>query len=360
MRKKTPKKKIFLIILLSAVALLAVGWGVLSVIVYNENFNQRFESYEPLMLRVEDFTGLERTAYDFASDRGQTLRGYMYRWGDEQRGIIVIAHGFGAGHNAYMDCADFFARRGFYVFAYDATGNDESEGAGVGGVPQGPADLDHAISFVENSGYFPDLPIALFGHSWGGYSVCSVLAWHPEVKAVIACSGCNASVDLFEAGGKQQAGDVIYTMTPYIRLYERIRYGKYAAGTAMDGFAASGAAVLIVHSADDGVVPIEYGLDLFYETYRNDPRFTFMRYEDKGHNDIFRDTAYLDELNAGFAEWLKTLAYDFAAAENEERFRTEKAAYIHDHLDRARWSHMLDAEMFDAFLEFYEAHVTDL
>ena len=58
-----------------------------------------------------------------------------------------------------MDCANYFAQHGYYVFAYDATGNDDSEGEGVGGFPQGVVDLDHAISFVEKSGNFPDLPI---------------------------------------------------------------------------------------------------------------------------------------------------------------------------------------------------------
>ncbi|WP_029409348.1 alpha/beta hydrolase, partial [Treponema pedis] len=110
---------------------------------------------------VEDFEGLQRTKYEFSSDKGQMLTGYMYSAGDNQCGIIVIAHGFGGGgHNSYMDCANYFARHGYYVFAYDATGNDESEGAGVGGIPQGVIDLDYAISFLEKSGKFPALPIS--------------------------------------------------------------------------------------------------------------------------------------------------------------------------------------------------------
>ena len=113
-----------------------MGWGIFSVSIYDENFNVRLESYEPVMFRVEDFDGLRRDRYEFTSDKGQKLVGYMYSAGEDQRGIIVIAHGFGAGHNSYMDCADYFAKHGYYVFGYDATGNDESEGEGVGGVPQ--------------------------------------------------------------------------------------------------------------------------------------------------------------------------------------------------------------------------------
>ena len=357
MKKKISIKKIILIILGCVLALSLAGWWALSVMIYNETTNRRFESYEPYMLRVEGFEGLERTAYEFPSDKGQMLKGYLYSAGEEPRGIIIIAHGFGGGHNSYMDCANYFAQHGYDVFAYDATGNDESEGDGVGGFPQGAVDLNHAITFVEESGNFPDLPIGLFGHSWGGYSVCSVLTYHPEVKAVIECSGCNASSDLFEAGGKHQAGDVIYTMMPFVKLHELVKYGKYASNTAMDGFNNSDADVMIVHSADDDVVPIEYGLDRFQEKYKDDPRFTFLRFEDRGHNHIFNDNTYTDEFNAAFDKWCETLDYDYQASENKERFAKDKADYIHQHLDRDRWSHRLDEELFGQFLAFYDKNV---
>lgn len=356
--KKSKLGKILLIVFASILTLLIAGWWALSVMLYDQNINQRFDSYEPLLLRLEDFEGLNRTSYTFTSDKGQKLQGYLYSAGENQRGIIVIAHGFGGGgHNSYMDCADFFAKNGYYVFAYDATGCDESEGEGVGGFPQGAVDLDHAITFVEESGNFPDLPIGLFGHSWGGYSVCSVLTYHPEVKAVIECSGCNASADLFEAGGKHEAGDGIYTMMPFVKLHEWVKYGQYATNNAMQGFAASDAKVMIVHSADDDVVPIEYGYDAFYQKYKDDTRFTFLRFEDKGHNYIYNDRTYINEFNAEFDKWKETLDYDDQAAENKDRFAKDKADYIHQHLDRGRWSHSLDESLFAKFLAFYDSNV---
>ena len=351
------KIRIAIIVLSVFMVLIVSGWWAFCVKMYDENFNIRAESYEPLMLHAEDFKGLECTEYSFPSDKGQMLAGYLYTNGDNQRGIVIIAHGFGGGgHNSYMDVADYFAKNGYYVFAYDATAMDKSEGEGLGGVPQGVIDLDHAISFVESNDDIPDLPIVLFGHSWGGYCVSAVLTYHPEVKAVIECSGFNSSPDMFESGGKSQAGDVIYAMTPFIRLHEQIRYGKYAANTATDGFDSTDAAVMIVHSADDDVIGIEYGLDKYYERYKDDPRFTFIRFEDRGHNEIFNDpdNTYKDEFNAGFGPWTKTLDYDYTAEENKERFAEDKADYITENLDRERWSHRLDEGLFARFLEFYE------
>ena len=357
MKKSKSVKKIILIIIICIVLLLIGGWWALSVSIYNQNFNRRFESDETLMLHVEDFDGLQCTEYTFPSDKGQQLAGYLYSTDTEPHGIVVIAHGLGAGHNSYMDCAYYFAQNGYDVFAYDATGNDKSEGDGVGCIPQGVADLDHAISFVEDSGNFPDLPIVLFGHSWGGYSVCNVLTYHPEVKAVIECAGCNRSSDLFEAGGKDQAGNVIYTMMPFIRLHEYLHYGRYASNTAMDGFAASDAAVMAVHSTDDGVVPIEYGFDKYYAKYKDDPRFTFVKLENKGHNYLFHDQTYINALQTEFDNWRESLSYDRTAAENKARYREDRAEFYRTHLDREKWTDSLDKDMFAEFVEFYDANI---
>ena len=360
MKKKRSKKKIVLLTLLIVILLIIAGWWAFCVKMYNENFDVSANSYEPLMLRVEDFEGLECTEYSFPSDKGQKLAGYLYSSGEEQHGIVIISHGFGGGgHNSYMDVADYFAKNGYYVFAYDATAMDKSEGEGLGGVPQGVIDLDHAISFVESESDIPDLPIVLFGHSWGGYCVSAVLTFHPEIKAVIECSGFDRSSDMFESGGKSQAGSVIYTMTPFIRIHEYFKYGKYAKNTAMDGFDATDANIMIVHSADDDVIGIEYGLDKYYEKYKDNSRFTFIRFEDRGHNEVFNDpnNTYKDDFDAKLDSWIETLDYDYKAEENKERFSKDKADYITENLDHEKWSRRLDEDLFAKFLEFYEQSI---
>lgn len=354
------KGRIALIILCAVIVVLVAGiWG-LSVMIYNDNFDKRFESYEPLMFQVADFDGLQRRQYQFPSDQGQMLTGYMYSAGSGQRGIVVMAHGFGGGgHNSYMDCANYFAQNGYYVFAYDATGNDESEGSSVGGLPQGVIDLEYAISFVKQNEDFAGLPIVLFGHSWGGYSVCSVLTYHPDVKAVISCSGFNRSSDMFESEGKKMVGDGIYLMLPFVKVHEVMKYGDYASNTAMDGFTASDAAVMVVHSADDETVPMEYGYDIYYEAYKDDPRFSFIPLEENGHNYVYCDTGYIDQFNAGFDAWLETLDYDHQAEENSGRFIADKADYIQQNLDRQQWSDMLDGELFAQFVKFFDENLAD-
>lgn len=354
---KKSKKKIILTVIALVIVLIVGAFGLFSASIYDQNINQRYESYKPLMLKVEDFEGLEATAYKFPSDKGQILVGDMYKAGDKQKGIIIFAHGFGdGGYNSYLDSINYFAQNGYYVFAYDATANDESQGEWVGGFPQGAIDLDYAISFVEDSGNFPNLPIGLFGHSWGAYSVSSVLSYHPEIKAVIACCGANKSSDYFEAVGKKEAGDFIYTMMPFVKLHERIKFGKYATNTAIDGFESSNAKVLIAHSEDDQIVPIYYGYNLFFEKYKDNPRFTFMHFEDRGHDNFFVDpnNTYKVELAQIIEKWAETLSYDFKTEENKEKFAKDKADFIEANLDRQSWANTLDLQLFERFLDFYD------
>ena len=266
---KKKAKRIIIIVIASLMAAVFVIMPAISLLIYNSVFGGRFMTAPSMFSSVDDFPGLKRERYTVISNEGQKLAAYHYfREGQEVKGIVIMSHGFGGGgHNGYMHCADFLTKNGYYVFAYDVTGNDASEGEGTNGTPQGVIDLDYAISFVEESGNFPDLPIGLIGHSWGAYSVSNVLTFHPEVKAVIECCGFNRSSDMFESGGISQAGSLIYAMTPCVRIYEMFKFGKYATNTAMDAFDATDAHIMCVHSEDDDVILIGYGYDKYYENW---------------------------------------------------------------------------------------------
>lgn len=288
---KTGKKSKKLILIIIAVILAVFFLALLpaaSVFTYNSVFGLRYQTDEKDMLYLDDFPGLVMERKEFTSNEGQKLAGYFYsREGLMPKGVVIMAHGIGGGgHNPYMISANYFTENGYYVFAYDATGNDNSEGSSVRGLPQGVIDLDHAITYVEQNEIFAGLPVFLFGHSWGGYCVTSVLNEHPEVTAVCSVSGFNESLDLIQAQGKQMIGPAIYLMLPYLNLYEKIKFGKYSSQTGMDGFADSEAAVMIAHSTDDNTVPIQYGYDIYYDKYSADSDFEFAKYDDMGHNNL--------------------------------------------------------------------------
>jgi len=349
----TRKRKIIVtVIVVLMVLLLIVPFG-LSAMIYEDNFGDRYETYAPMARSLDEFDGLNVKRYTFSSDQGQKLVGYKYyKTLENTKGVVVISHGLGGGgHNSYMDVADFFTSNGYVVFAYDATGNDESEGSSVKGLPQGLIDLNYAIQFVKQTSDFEGLPIMLFGHSWGGYSVGSVLNLQPDVKAVVMVAGFNNSMDIIEEEGRRIAGDGIDALLPYISLYEKVKFGKYSSYNCISGFENTDTGVMIIHSTDDVMISQEKSFDVFYEIYKNDPRFNFVKYDDRGHDSVYysvKSREYKDEFNKGFDEYLNSL--------DEEFTEKIKESYLNDNLDK-KSLYDLDLELMNKIVEFYDSYV---
>lgn len=339
-------KKIILILIALLAVFVVLPFGI-AIYLYRDSFGGRFETYEPYALRPEDFPGLQRERHLFASNLGQILTGYFYTHENvDFRGAVVMAHGFGAGgHTGYMDAANYFAKNGYLVFAYDATGNDESEGDSVRGFPQQVIDLDYAIREVQARE--PKLPIVLFGHSWGGYTVANELNLHPEVRAIIALSGFNNSLELLESEGKKMVGKLTKILMPYVGFLEKRRFGEYSTNSAISGFEHSDAAIMIIGSEIDESVPNSYGYDKYFEKYADSPRFRFIKYKDRRHNQIY----YSDEAREKIHVFEEAMKAHFG---DQTPSPTEKAEYVREHLDREAWANCIDEELFKEMLTFYD------
>lgn len=353
---KKPLKIILIslgVLLILAVVAILILIKPISVSIYNDNFGKRFTISEPWAWSIEDFDGLLREKYDFESDKGQMLTGYKYYREDaEVKGMVVLAHGFGGGgHRSYMNIADYFASNGYWVFAYDATGNDESEGDAVGGLPQGIIDLDYALRFVKSE--FEGLPIVLWGHSWGGYSVGSVTKLHPDVKAAVIVSGFNESLDMLETEGRNIVGNVINIVLPILEKHEKKTFGDYASMSVLDSLDATNASVMFVHSEDDGMIPIEISFDRYVEKFAENDRFSFVRYKERGHNYIFcseNRRNYVEEYNVGADAYKESMGGQLT----EE----QAAAYIEEHFDKHR-GYELDSQLMSQMLELYNNSIKE-
>lgn len=347
------KKKIILVCITIVVLLCIIIPHGISIMIYNENFGKRFETISWMERSIDEFEGLNAQRYTFESNKGQQLVGYTYYKEDvDTKGIIVISHGLGGGgHNSYIDVADYFATNGYIVFAYDATGNDESEGDSVEGIPQGVIDLEYAIKFIKKDTDFNDLPIMLFGHSWGAYSVGSVLNIYPDINAVVMVAGFNHSMDILEEGGQRIAGSAISLLVPYLSAIERIKFGSYSRYSCIDGFENSNAGVMIVHSTDDDMVSFENQYQMFYDRYNHIPRFTFISYVNRGHDYIYySDTSsqYKTTLNKQFVEFVNSLDHELTA-----EIKTE---YMNKNLDKTQLF-ALDTELLEEIISFYDSFI---
>ena len=216
--------KILIIVVVSSLVMLQVS----SIVIYEVIFGRKIITDELLISNMDDYENLERTRFEFNTRFDNKLVGYLYETKDvEEKGLVVFAHGFGGGgQRGYLEIFNFLSSNGYYVFAYDATANDESEGKAIGGLPQGIIDLDYAINFTKTINEVKDLPLMLMGYSWGGFSVSNVLNYHNEVKAVVAIAGWNESENLIEYYSSDYVGPFGKLLLPRDRGRKKLSKGS--------------------------------------------------------------------------------------------------------------------------------------
>ena len=349
-RKISTKKLVLIIVACVIISIPTIILPVSTVVVYESIFSMRFHTEEYLLFSPSEFDGLVAEKSEFESNI--TLTGYKYsKENTTPRGVIVIAHGLGdGGHNKYMPYIDKFTDSGYYVFGYDGQGTDESDKKAPEGFPQAIKDLDSAIDHVQEIEEYKDLPIMLFGHSFGAYSVGNVLNHHPEVACAVMVAGFNESESMLGQYPRKVLGFLVDgVLLPYVSLYERIKFGKeYANITAVDGMKSTDAEILIVHSKDDKRVPIEYGYDIYYNEFKDNERFDFIVYDDKGHsNMLYSENAisYRGQLEENYQAYLKE-----NSKKDKDKVREE---YMAKSIDKKLY-YEPNEELFKRILDQYE------
>ena len=314
--------------------------------IYKGMFDHRFSSPKYFSFTMEDFPTMEREKHTFKSYNKNKLISYIYKQKSTQiKGIFVFAHGYGGGgHHCYLDLIDTITKEGFLVFAYDATASDESEGKSMRGFTQGLLDADKAISFVESMKEYKNLPLYLCGHSWGAYSMSNALDFHPRAKGLIAFSGFNKSTSIFEANGELYSGEASRSFYEVIEKHEYDIFGSMSEHTAIDSFKNSKAKIVIVHSEDDHTVPISAGYDLYYPLFKNNKRFKFIHYTNRGHGTIFYTQSgrkYVDSLNKTYKKFIK-----------EKHTDEENDAYALKIIDRKKLTSLVDTKLIKECIKF--------
>lgn len=282
------KKRLFFISMIGISIVVVIPFLVVTKI-YEQHFGVRFETHPKTRYKVELFKTLTRKPYVFQSKQGVKLQGYYYTTKKESlvKGIVVLAHGFsGGGHISYMPEIDFLVKNGYDVFAYDATGNDESEGESVRGLPQGLLDLGEAVDFVKQQLREDQLPLFLYGHSWGAYAVMSYLAIDEEIEAAVALAGFNNSLDKLLEEGERRYGKKIKGLEGYMKGYEWVKFGEIATATSLEGLALTKADVLIIQSRDDHMIDFNHSFLYFKNHLKHKKNIYFLAFNDRAHDPV--------------------------------------------------------------------------
>lgn len=258
-----------------------------------------------------------------------TLKGFIYG-AENDKALLVFAHGIGNVHEGYMNELLWFVDRGWRVFAYDATGSGYSEGDGTRGLPQSALDLNEALNFAERDERLSGLPVYLMGHSWGGYAVTAVLNFDHDIKGVASIAGYAEPVQMIYEFSEAVVGDFRPLLYPSICIYNKLRFGKYAGLSAVDGINKSDVPVLIFHGTRDQTIGYNESAIIAHRGEITNPNAEFVTLDGVTHSGMF----YTEEARAyNNGEFMEKRRKLFEKYDGEDIPEDELAA-LYENADR--------------------------
>lgn len=240
---------------LKAIILSIVIYVFISAALTKVIYDAAFRRYDPLPTQPVASQSLPRRSLRFSSGEN-TLQGYLYD--SDGSTLVVISIGHNASADDYLRQIECLLEYGRGVFIYDGTGTAESEGSSCMGFPQAVADLDAALTFLEENDRFGYEQIVLLGHSQGGYAVCCVLAHGHDIAAAVSVSGVNSAMEGVLAPSVDLLGILAYADYPFLWLYQASLFGADAVNAdAAEVVANSDVPVLVIHGQGDTDIPAE-------------------------------------------------------------------------------------------------------
>ncbi|MDL2292290.1 alpha/beta fold hydrolase [Acholeplasma sp. OttesenSCG-928-E16] len=273
--------------ILGYILILVLPYSIISffvcVKIYNKQF-KRFKYEHSLFPSIDDYQGLERTQVSFLSKK-KRLTGYLYG-GESKKGLVIISHGIGASHEKYLSHINYFVQKGYQVLGFDNTGSGISEGKSVVGLVQSAIDLNSAIEFVRNDKTLKDNKLYLFGHSWGGYAVLSVLNVRKDIDSAVSICGYNSAKERFFERMFAIIKCYGYLQEPYMLLYQYMLFGRKLNNDAIKGLNKSDVKALIYQGGMDQTVKADKDAVYAKKDDSKNKKVKFILRENLGHNNL--------------------------------------------------------------------------
>lgn len=342
---------ILFVILITILVLIAILYLFANTIL-NLIFGKRCEGNPNLKyFTADDFEELNASKIEFKSDKGQSLRGYVYQNNkikeNDIKGLLVFVHGMGAGHFSYTTEINTLAKNGYKVLAYDNTGTCMSDGKKLNGFYQSVIDLKHCLEYIKTNSDLNNYNLGLIGHSWGAYTVCQSLKYESNVKAVIGMSG----PDTLEKLITSSMGKFGKIINPFLRKINKKRFGKEALDSSIDVLknVDDSVSVLLLHGEDDSTCKIENSMIFNQDDFKDKENIETILFEGKNHNiyQTIESEKYLNEVFKTIEKYKKELKKDSKNKEIEEKLKT-----YYKNIDYKKITEE-DQEVMEIIIEFF-------
>lgn len=271
--------KVFLIVLGIIFLLLTIICILAFLLVDKEMkgfFNKRADRGEYTLQdkKLSDFKKLNATDFSF-ENKGEILKGKIYYRKNTDGDVILLCHGYGAGHEAYLTEINYYAQKGYTVIGFDYRGCVNSGGimTHFGGSVE---DLKACYEYLTKNFKLKDKNLYLWGHSWGAYTALCGTEFI-KAKKVIALCPFDTPVGVLTKFTLPYEKKLCYLLKPFRFLYLKLKFGKTGNISSFKTAEKSNILSLIILGEQDSVAP-----KVTYSFTGNNIKVLTL--SDKGHN----------------------------------------------------------------------------
>lgn len=317
---------IFVLIFLIVLFLYFASSLILTYILNNKIFSVRGKDpSHPIYVHFEDYPSLVRSSYETIYD-GYKIKGYIYQDKNIEKfkGFIILSHGLFGTHLQYLVDVNYLTKEGYQVLCYDQFGVGESEGESQVSLYHGILVLDCVINDVEKRNIHHNLPLILYGHSWGAYCSLGVLKNHDEIKKAVLRSGpvkpSYAGLSIL----KTQSKFLYHYLKPSLPFCLGLITSFQATKDCVKHLSKNkNTKILIVYSENDPMVNLKNSQYYYFKKHKNDNVTLFLT-KDGLHNSIITEESYAKFVNKAkeYKNMMKNLSDDKKALASEKFLST--------------------------------------
>jgi len=161
---------------------------------------------------------MQHTEGKFNASDGQELYYQAWRPEGEPKAALAVVHGYGEHSGRYLNLVNYFAPRGYALYAYDLRGHGQSAGqrGHIHRFNEYLSDTDTFLKLVRERE--PNRQVFLLGHSLGGLIVSAYAEEHPGELPGLIMSSAFLQFKIKVPGWKAAVARVMSALNPTMTM----------------------------------------------------------------------------------------------------------------------------------------------